>query len=532
MSSSDDDIGGAATPAAAARAAAPGQRGLQREFVMDYAKSHPKTEILSETRGDHLLAETPNHWAEQQTFPPDPSDPSAGRILNLQKSSWRELFPEAKPPPKLSRVSPAAAAAAAAAPAPAQPSHGVALLRRKMAVVKGQPNLLGTLETIVKATEKRRRRAEKGGASSSTQQTNLNMVFYGPPGTGKTSTVKVLAEVFAAQEVGLLESSKVTELNKETDLDALIGRGSTKLNLAQKVGKLFEQTQGATLFLDEVHQRGQAFAKDLLPLLSKYEGKVMVVIAGYYDDVDNWLRTSDPGMMSRFPRAGFVTFKSLPIDSLVEIGMATLVKRGYSLHPSAHDTFRRVMRGVCAREPPENARGADNEVDTMTTAHEARDDLDDEDMCITTKDILDACPFAATALQHAPTAADASGEAPPDPAPSKSPAPASSGKRKAPDLSAEAAEIVRAIDAVYEPSPSSAPISAWELLQKLRRRKQFKEDSVLHQKVSQGRLGKNLKGWTIEAIESISARGGDSERVRCEETTKDNKLVIYRLRCR
>ena len=411
MSSSDDDIGGAATPAAAARAAAPGQRGLQREFVMDYAKSHPKTEILSETRGDHLLAETPNHWAEQQTFPPDPSDPSAGRILNLQKSSWRELFPEAKPPPKLSRVSPAAAAAAAAAPAPAQPSHGVALLRRKMAVVKGQPNLLGTLETIVKATEKRRRRAEKGGASSSTQQTNLNMVFYGPPGTGKTSTVKVLAEVFAAQEVGLLESSKVTELNKETDLDALIGRGSTKLNLAQKVGKLFEQTQGATLFLDEVHQRGQAFAKDLLPLLSKYEGKVMVVIAGYYDDVDNWLRTSDPGMMSRFPRAGFVTFKSLPIDSLVEIGMATLVKRGYSLHPSAHDTFRRVMRGVCAREPPENARGADNEVDTMTTAHEARDDLDDEDMCITTKDILDACPFAATALQHAPTAADASGEA-------------------------------------------------------------------------------------------------------------------------
>ena len=55
-----------------------------------------------------------------------------------------------------------------------------------MAVVKGQPNLLGTLETIVKATEKRRRRAEKGGASSSTQQTNLNMVFYGPPGTGKT----------------------------------------------------------------------------------------------------------------------------------------------------------------------------------------------------------------------------------------------------------------------------------------------------------------------------------------------------------
>ena len=518
------------------------------------------------------------------------------------------------------------ATAAAPAPAPAPPSAGVTLLRDKMAVVKGQPNLLGKLETIVKATEKRRRLAERRGASSSAQLNNLNMVFYGPPGTGKTSTVEILAKVFAAPEVGLLKSSKVTELNRETDLDALIGRGSAKLNLPQKVGKLFEQTLGATLFLDEVHQRGDAFAQALLPLLSKYEGKVMVVIAGYSEKVDYWLRNSDPGMISRFPRSGFVTFESLPADSLFEIGMATLAKRGYSLHPSAHDTFRRVMEHVCARKPAENARGADNEVVAITTAHEARDGLDDEDTCITTEDILAACPFAAspppaaTASQHAPAAADegrdgstsgertpaaastsgeaaalpdapraqrkgtralvpaaeaAAGGAPrrgsksqasssaaaagassarapagatsdseelpsdsedaplskrarPDAALSKSPAPASSRKRKADDLSAEAVEIVGAIDAVYKTKPSSCPISAWDLISELLKQGRFKEGSAVHEKASQGRLGKLLKGWTIEAIESIAARGGDSKTVRWEET-KDKKLIIYGL---
>ena len=306
--------------------------------------------------------------------------------------------------------------AAAAAAAPAQLSAGVELLRRKMTAVKGQPELLRTLETIVKAAERRRRRAviqvQKRGASSSTQHNNLNMVFYGPPGTGKTSTVEVLAKVFAAREVGLLKSSKVTELNKDTDLNTLIGRGSSNLTSnAQKIGKLFEQSQGATLFIDEVHQRGPAFAKDLLPLLSKYEGKVMVVIAGYYNDVDNWLRTSDPGMISRFPRQGFITFESLPADSLVEIGMATLEKAGYSLHRSANDTFRRVMEHVCARKPAENARGADNEVVAMMTEHDGRDEVDDEDACIRDEVILTACPFAASpppaaaASSHAPTAA-------------------------------------------------------------------------------------------------------------------------------
>ena len=173
---------------------------------------------------------------------------------------------------------------------------------------------------------------------------------------------------------------------------------------------------GGILFLDEVHRRPKEFAQALLTPLEDFQGKVMVIIAGYDEKVRKWLRDCDPGLPSRFPRR--VEFLPLSADTLVEIGMDRMVDPEeysvpYSLDPSARDVFRRVMEHVSARaEPcdlPLNGRGAIFAVDDMIRKHDARPGLDDEDMCITTKDILDACPFAdpaAAASQHAPATAD------------------------------------------------------------------------------------------------------------------------------
>ena len=91
--------------------------------------------------------------------------------------------------------------------------------------------------------------------------------------------------------------------------------------------------------------------------------------------------------------------------------------------------------------------------------------------------------------------------------------------------------VVRAIEAVCKINPSSGPIAAWDLLKELHKRGRFEEGSAVREKASQGRLGKLLKRWIIEAIESIPARGGDSKTVRSEQT-RDNKLMICGLRCR
>ena len=121
----------AAETAAAAEVPTPaGASERWVSFARNYAESRGITEIVSETTG------------QRKKQPP-----------YLDQSSRRELFPQPEPPLPTLRPVPAAA------PAPAELSAGVALLRREMVAVKGQPNLVEAFETIIKAAEKQRKRA-------------------------------------------------------------------------------------------------------------------------------------------------------------------------------------------------------------------------------------------------------------------------------------------------------------------------------------------------------------------------------------
>ena len=327
---------------------------------------------------------------------------------------------------------------AVAAPAPArEDSPGVAVLRREIVAVKGQPNLLEAFETIIKAAEKQRKRAAHHGGSSAAGHLP-HQVFGGPSGTGKSSSVEVLAKVLASPEVALLKKPSVVTLNKDTDLSKVKGD-----NQPQKIRAFFEKAKGGILFLDEVHRRPKEFAQALLTPLEDFKGKVMVIIAGYDESVRKWLRDSDPGLPSRFP--GRVEFLKLSVDTLVEIGMAELAKGDYSLDPSARDTFRRVTEHVSARaEPcdlPLNARGVQYAVSDMILKHDVRDDLDDTDVCIRAEDILAACPFAAspppaaTASPHAPSPAGEGRDGSTSSVPAPAAAPASSEAAPSSDAS-------------------------------------------------------------------------------------------------
>jgi SpoVK/Ycf46/Vps4 family AAA+-type ATPase len=165
-----------------------------------------------------------------------------------------------------------------------------------------------------------------------------HFVFTGPPGTGKTTVARILGRIFAAH--GLLVRPEVIEAHRAD----LVGEhlGSTAI----KTNKLVDSAMGGVLFIDEAYSLhndgysgGDAFGSEAVQALLKRaedeRDRLVIVLAGYPDDMDRFLR-SNPGLASRFSTR--VTFPSYHPGELVEIAkqLATL----------AGDKFDQPAQGV------------------------------------------------------------------------------------------------------------------------------------------------------------------------------------------
>src|SRR6202000_982261 len=134
------------------------------------------------------------------------------------------------------------------------------------------------------------------------------LLFSRAPGPGKSKVARILCRIFPA--LGLLVRPEVIEAHRAD----LVGEhlGSTAI----KTGKLIDSAMGGGLCIDEAYSLnnvgydgGDAFGSEAVQTLLKRaeddRDRLVIVLAGYPDDMDRFLR-SNPRLASRFNTRGTI----------------------------------------------------------------------------------------------------------------------------------------------------------------------------------------------------------------------------------
>jgi SpoVK/Ycf46/Vps4 family AAA+-type ATPase len=142
----------------------------------------------------------------------------------------------------------------------------------------------------------------------------MHTVLYGHPGTGKTEIAKIIGKIFS--KLGILKKETFKKVVRADLIAGYLGQ------TAIKTTKVIDEAVGGVLFIDEAYALGNSEKRDsfskecidtICEALSDHKSELMVIIAGYEEELKSCFFNYNQGLKSRFPWV-FKTDKYTPED--------------------------------------------------------------------------------------------------------------------------------------------------------------------------------------------------------------------------
>ncbi len=220
---------------------------------------------------------------------------------------------------------------------------------------------------------------------------NLHTVFMGNPGTGKTTIARLLSKIY--KEMGILEKGHLVEVDRSSLVAGYQGQTNAKTD------EVIKKALGGTLFIDEAYSLargnsdfGQEAIDTLLKRMEDYQGKFIVIVAGYTVEMKKFLE-SNPGMRSRFTNT--FLFEDYTPRQLLEIGLDISEKNGYKLDEGAWQLLLEILTKLFDKRDKNfgNARTVNNILFKVISNQEERISKilnpNDEDLIVITYEDVD-----------------------------------------------------------------------------------------------------------------------------------------------
>ena len=186
------------------------------------------------------------------------------------------------------------------------------------------------------------------------ENSHYHMVFTGNPGTGKTTVARMAADLF--HRMGVLKTNKLVAVKPSDLISEWIG------GTGIKAMEVIRRAYNGVLFIDEAYgianmDRGEELLNVLLQEMENNADKLIVILAGYTDEMRELLKTN-PGLGSRIGQE--IHFADYSQEELARIFLQMCKKSGFSLDDSARDELDDCIGALMTREFFGNARDIRN----------------------------------------------------------------------------------------------------------------------------------------------------------------------------